>query len=446
MVELCSTPENDFAMEQMAEENARLLNFLYACPVGLMEVSSDGVIEMMNPVAMQFMLRLNPIPTNNLLDAMTTHAPELRNLMNDFQPQQGTVCENHRILVRTGRERPGEVEVLSCTLVKLGPERYIVSLSDISNQVRQERKLKEAETWFASLLGGASDFGVLSLQESGGISSVSASFSRQLGFPEDDLLGRNLSFLEASAASQGAFTVEDQLAIAAREGWHLTEDWHRHYDGSKGWYQRLVTVRNNATETGGISGYTVVMREGQQRSIDAHRLKKMLTRDQLTGTYNRMHFFELVERECVRKRRYPGPVSLVMADIDFFKQVNDRHGHAAGDEVLKRFATVCMDLLRPSDSIARIGGEEFAILLPGTGLNGASQFAERLRQAVIDNHKDLATAGVAVTASFGCAELSDACSLPALMADADAALYKAKHAGRNCVVASHSPGETHAGS
>ena len=427
---------DQIAAEQAAEENARLLNFLYACPVGLVEISSDGTIDMMNPVAMQLLMRLSPSPPANLFEVTTSHAPELRNLLVDFKPSQGTVCENHRILVRTGQE-DAELEVLSCTLVKLGPERYVVSLSDISNQVRQERKLKEAESWFSSLLEGASEFGVASLDLSGRIASVSASLSRQTGFSDYELIGQNMDFLEAACGPHELPVAEKQLAVATREGWSLNEGWHRHHDGSTGWYQRLVAVRHDTAETEQISGFTVILREGQQRAVDARRLKEMLTRDHLTGACNRMHFFELAERECVRSRRFLQPLSLVITDIDLFKRINDSYGHPAGDEVLKQFTQVCLSLLRPSDALARIGGEEFAVLLPGTGLDGATHFAERLRRAISEAHIEAQGARISITASFGCAKLSDQGDLAAMMEVADGALYEAKRAGRNCVVAKH---------
>ncbi len=178
----------------------------------------------------------------------------------------------------------------------------------------------------------------------------------------------------------------------------------------------------------------MVLREGQQRSIDVYRLKQMLTRDHLTGTFNRMHFFEVAVRECARKKRYAKPLSLVMVDIDLFKRVNDAHGHAAGDQVLKQFAQRCMSLLRPSDMMARIGGEEFAILLPETNVDGAKLLAERLRATIAEVYMDADSRRLHITGSFGCAELGENCNLETMMADADAALYEAKQTGRNRVV------------
>jgi diguanylate cyclase (GGDEF)-like protein/PAS domain S-box-containing protein len=429
--------EEEIGMDEMGEENARLLGFLYACPVGLVEISSDGTIGLINPLAMQLLLRLDPAPSMNFFTTMAAYGPELRNLVESYSPNQGTVCESHSILVRAGTVKEPDLEVLSCTIIKLSPERYMVSLNDISKQVRQAQKLKEAESWFASLLDGANDFGVVSLDASGHIASVSTAISKQTGFKREDLIGRSLDFLEWTFLPEGALTVPQQLALAAREGWHLHEDWQRQKDGSRVWYQRLVAVRHDQQEgdTGGVSGYTVVLREGQQRSIEVHHLKQMLTRDHLTGTYNRMHFFEVAERECARKKRYAQPVSLLIVDIDLFKQVNDAHGHAAGDQVLKQFSLCCMSLLRPSDTMARIGGEEFAILLPATNVDGAKLFAERLRAIIGEMHVDVGSNSLHITGSFGCAELSDDCNLAAMMADADAALYEAKQAGRNRVIA-----------
>ena len=431
------TDEQDAA--DTVQEQAQVLSFLYACPVGLLEMSADGAISMINPMAMQLLLRLSPTPSLNFLQVLETCAPEIRNLKDAYTASQGAVCENHRILAHVEQGQETAYEVISCTLVKLSSKRYMVSLSDISPQVRLERKLNVAESWFASLLDDTNEFGVASLDKAGNFASVSASISKQTGFDEMDIIGQGLNYLEAETSTGDELGAAQQLSIAAREGWHLHENWHRHKDGSRVWYQRLVAVRHSQEEQANeeeVCGYTVILREGKPRSVDIHKLKHMLTRDHLTGTYNRMHLFEALEKESARKKRHDHAVALVMIDVDFFKQVNDAYGHAAGDQVLRLFAQRCMTLLRPVDTMARMGGEEFAILVPSTDLGGAVQLAGRLRAAVEEMHVELPGATLRVTASFGCSELNGACDATKLLANADAALYEAKQAGRNTVIAS----------
>lgn len=428
--------EEQTELSNANEESAQLLSFLYACPVGLLEISSGGSISLINPLAMQLLLRLEPTPSMNFFTTMAAYGPELRNLVESYSAAQGTVCEGHRILVRAGKVKEPNLEIFSCTIIKLGLQRYMVSLTDISKQVRQAQKLEEAESWFASLLDSSNEFGLISLDASGHIISVNEAVQKQTGFGTDELIGQSLRFLETETTPEGALSAAEQLALAAREGWHLHENWQRHQDGSKLWYQRLVAVRHDQQkgEASEVPGYTVVLREGRQRTIDVHYLKQMLTRDHLTGTYNRMHFFDVAERECARKRRSSQSVSLLMADIDFFKQVNDLHGHSAGDFVLEEFSRRCMSLLRPNDTMARIGGEEFVFLLPATDLQGAKSLADRLRAIVGDAPVDFELNSLHITVSFGCAELNKECNLAVMMADADAALYEAKRAGRDRVV------------
>ena len=434
--------DEQIAISRVNEENSQLLSFLYACPVGLLEISFDGTVSLINPLAMQLMLRLEPTPSMNFFTTMAAYGPELRNLVESYTPSQGTVCEGHRILVRAKKAKEPNLEIFSCTIIKLGPQRYMVSLTDISKQVRQAHKLVEAESWFASLLDSANDFGLVSLDASGHIISVNEAVEKQVGFSKGDLLGQRLDFLQWEVVNEGGLSPTEQLALAAREGWHLHEDWQRHQDGSKLWYQRLIAVRHDQqqSDTGEVSGYTVVLREGRQRTIDVHYLRQMLTRDHLTGTFNRMHFFEVADRECARKKRSSQSLSLIMADIDFFKDVNDLHGHAAGDYVLKEFSRRCMSVLRPNDTMARIGGEEFVFLLPATSVDGAQFLAERLRLIVAQTPVIFEATSLCITASFGCVELSDECNFTAMMADADGALYEAKRAGRNQVVLRHAQG------
>jgi two-component system cell cycle response regulator len=163
-------------------------------------------------------------------------------------------------------------------------------------------------------------------------------------------------------------------------------------------------------------------------------LARLARRDPLTGLPNRRALEEELARAAARARRAGAPLSAVVLDVDRFKLVNDRHGHAAGDAVLAAIAARAAAALRTGDLIARIGGEEFAVLLPGAELAQAGEAAERIRARVAA--EPIATGGVAleVTVSLGCAVLlPDDADGRALLARADARLYEAKSSGRNRV-------------
>jgi diguanylate cyclase (GGDEF)-like protein len=157
--------------------------------------------------------------------------------------------------------------------------------------------------------------------------------------------------------------------------------------------------------------------------------------DYLTGLANRRYFLEQAESELARTLRYGGELSVIMFDVDHFKLVNDTHGHKIGDIVLKKIADICRTSLRDVDIIGRIGGEEFAILLPETASQQAVEAAERLRVALgngrVQVHDSLA---INFTASFGVTTVKDKeISMDTLLNQADQALYQAKDGGRNQV-------------
>jgi diguanylate cyclase (GGDEF)-like protein len=170
---------------------------------------------------------------------------------------------------------------------------------------------------------------------------------------------------------------------------------------------------------------------------------KSLSRlDGLTGIANRLHFIERAETALGYARKSEQDVCLLLFDLDHFKSINDRFGHATGDFVLKRTATLCAEYLRRSDTFGRFGGEEFSVLLPGCRPEEAREQAEQLRRAISAIQAEHRGAALAVSASFGIASsTTSGYDLQRLMAHADAALYRAKRAGRDCVVA-YDPAES----
>ena len=162
-------------------------------------------------------------------------------------------------------------------------------------------------------------------------------------------------------------------------------------------------------------------------------LKRQARIDYLTGVANRGHFMDQAEQELARAVRYSNDLSIFMMDIDHFKQVNDRYGHKIGDSVLKKLAQVCLNTLRTVDILGRIGGEEFAILLPETNMAEALEVAERLRQEIASSRLPLEEGlPVQFTVSIGVSSLATSDdNIDVLLNAADKALYKAKEAGRN---------------
>ena len=161
------------------------------------------------------------------------------------------------------------------------------------------------------------------------------------------------------------------------------------------------------------------------------------TRDALTGLYNRRHFDDRIRAEIAYAKRHQLDVGFVMIDVDFFKRVNDTYGHAAGDQVLKHVALNLAKQLRTEDVIARVGGEEFGVLLRGIGTEGARRLAERLRASVETLPIVAEGIPIAVTISAGCSALSETsdASSKSLLSIADQRLYEAKRSGRNRVAA-----------
>jgi diguanylate cyclase (GGDEF)-like protein len=163
-------------------------------------------------------------------------------------------------------------------------------------------------------------------------------------------------------------------------------------------------------------------------------VQRQATTDELTELANRRRFAETLDTELRRAERFGEPLGLVFADLDDFKRVNDRHGHQVGDEVLRAFADCLRKRVRVIDVAARLGGEEFAVLLVETDHAGAAALAESLREAVSTLEVPVPGGGsVKLTASFGVASYPEAQTPEDLLAAADAGLYRAKREGKNRV-------------
>jgi diguanylate cyclase (GGDEF)-like protein/PAS domain S-box-containing protein len=324
-------------------------------------------------------------------------------------------------------------------------------IQDLETEIRARRQaedaLRESEERYRSLVTALLE-GVVMVDETGAVKACNASAERLLGLSCSQML--SIGYLDRylhPIDERGVAFSPDALParMALRTGkpcHHVTMGLHKR-DGS------LIWVSVNAQplfHPGDPQPYAVVasfVDITEQKKL-AQELEYQAKTDSLTDTANRRHFLELAEQAFAMSRRYRHPLSLLMLDVDHFKEVNDVYGHYAGDVALQAISRTCQHELRDVDVIGRLGGEEFCVLLPETSPARALRVAERLRHA-IESLETVIAPGVVkrVTVSIGVATRGEADTrMDILLKRADDALYEAKQAGRNCVRVALSPPAT----
>ena len=421
--------------EQTAQEHEALLQFLYMAPIGLAQARLDGEILMVNPLCAQLMLPLAPGGNlDNLFTALQPVAPDLAHRVAGFTGSHGMVCEAMQLPVGVAGHGVNRPRMLSLTLLKLDSERLMAVLSDITQSVQRDRALRHSQAWIHSIVSSINDYALLSLDAEGRVSSWNASVGRLTGYSSDQVLGRPLAqfYPDGQLPPQ---RLADRLLEAAQHGWTLDEGWRCRADGSRFWGSCLIAPLHAPDDQRPVErAYSLIIRDISDRREAHEALRRSVLCDHLTGLANRRAFFEAAELELQRWQRQPRPLTLVAFDADHFKQINDRHGHAAGDAVLRHLAAGLAATFRNLDLVARSGGEEFLVLLPGTAPDHAQAAAERLCQALADREVLVDGEPIRCTMSAGVAAMdSDLAGLEALIKRADLALYQAKALGRNRV-------------
>ena len=194
----------------------------------------------------------------------------------------------------------------------------------------------------------------------------------------------------------------------------------------------LACVAVLAGSMGAIRARLKSQRIDLERALE--RIGELATRDDLTGLTNRRHMTALMQSEQAHQRRGDSKMTIALLDIDLFKRINDTFGHPAGDAVLRAFAESSRKVLRATDVLARWGGEEFLLMLPGTAPEQSLHSVEPLRESLAQISFDAIQPGLKVTFSAGFSACDDECSIEACIERADQAMYRAKTQGRNCSV------------
>ena len=313
-----------------------------------------------------------------------------------------------------------------------GIEAAFIGLSDITAQKIAEGAVRRSEQNVRALFAAAPVAMALVRSEDSTVLFGNTRCADLYGIPFGELEGQKAVDYYVDPADR------DRLVMRVLADGYVNGETVRMRRRSGEEFWALVSLK--AIEFDGAPALLAGITDVTPQKHLEEKLREMAMQDELTGLYNRRHFEELAEAEMARVRRTGTPLSLAMVDIDHFKAVNDAFGHPVGDLALKELARAMRETLRTSDVPARIGGEEFVVLLTGTTLEGALAVTERLRERVGRAEVRADKTRVArFTVSAGVAELAPGERIDSLLKRADEALYRAKEEGRNRTVSSLPP-------
>lgn len=379
------------------------------------------------------------------LEAMTVNdlaVPEDKHLSIQFIDHALTGSEEQKIFEKRYLHKDGHIvhALVASSLVRGSnrePLYFISQVQDISERKQAEDKLRISEERHRLLADSARDV-IWTMEADGSISYVSPSIELVCGFTPEEAIRQQMEEILTPDSLAAAKDYISRLNAAIEAGQPL-ESYRSDQecyckDGSTFWTEVIASPLLNAD--GKLIQIVGVTRDITDRKRLQKELEQQARIDYLTKLNNPGYFMLLAEQELARSIRYASKLSLFMLDVDNFKKINDTHGHKSGDIVLQRLADICRNSLREVDIIGRIGGEEFAILLPETDKNEAFEVAERLKSNIAKTEvKILNDISVYFTVSIGISVLSaNNENLDSLLQMADKALYEAKNSGRNKVI------------